>query len=389
MKKCLISLLCFLPIVSLAQNVVSYTATSKVSQKDADKKAMEGVALQIGAQVKYTFETQTIEKSDGSIERTADSKKTVSTNILLKGAKISVGERQGGLYKSTVSVDLDQLSSKILLDLETRIRKQVKSKDSLVRLDMLDRDYRKMETDMIALEKLVVSYDEQIENLSFLKKVPKELLLESTLGELTEFLISSMSSLKFETKLERDTLFVVVQDFAGAIANFPIVLTQDKKNLLTGKTDAKGVVAFPLSQIKKNKPSGEVNVHADMNFRFVRQSALHSTTVSYASEMKGSKYSLVCNATPGECFAVQKILNEAGYNVVQEKGENELSVHLLFSDKPNSQKTLYNTRATVSFKVGDKELVEQVQGVGRDAESAHLKAISKVRASTLEKIFGN
>lgn len=388
MKKCLISLLCFLPIVSLAQNVVSYTATSKVSQKDADKKAMEGVALQIGAQVKYTFETQTIEKSDGSIERTADSKKTVSTNILLKGAKISVGERQGGLYKSTVSVDLDQLSSKILLDLEN-IRKQMKSKDSLVRLDMLDRDYRKMETDMIALEKLVVSYNEQIENLSFLKKVPKELLLESTLGELTEFLISSMSSLKFETKLERDTLFVVVQDFAGAIANFPIVLTQDKKNLLTGKTDAKGVVAFPLSQIKKNKPSGEVNVHADMNFRFVRQSALHSTTVSYASEMKGSKYSLVCNATPGECFAVQKILNEAGYNVVQEKGENELSVHLLFSDKPNSQKTLYNTRATISFKVGDKELVEQVQGVGRDAESAHLKAISKVRASALEKIFGN
>ena len=196
MKKCLISLLCFLPIVSLAQNEVSYTATSKVSQKDADKKAMEGVALQIGAQVTYTFETQTIEKSDGSIERTADSKKTVSTNILLKGAKISVGERQGGLYKSTVSVDLDQLSSKVLLDLE-QIRKQMKSKDSLVRLDMLDRDYRKMETDMIALEKLVVSYNEQIENLSFLKKVPKELLLESTLGELTEFLISSMSSLVF------------------------------------------------------------------------------------------------------------------------------------------------------------------------------------------------
>ena len=37
---------------SLAANVVTYTATSKVSQKDADKKAMEGVALQIGAQVK-------------------------------------------------------------------------------------------------------------------------------------------------------------------------------------------------------------------------------------------------------------------------------------------------------------------------------------------------
>ena len=67
-------ILFLLPAVAMAANLVTYTATSKVSQKDADKKAMEGVALQISSNVKSSFETRTIEKKDGSIESTADSK---------------------------------------------------------------------------------------------------------------------------------------------------------------------------------------------------------------------------------------------------------------------------------------------------------------------------
>ena len=183
-------ILFLLPAVAMAANLVTYTATSKVSQKDADKKAMEGVALQISSNVKSSFETRTIEKKDGSIESTADSKKSVSTNVLLKGAKIVPGAKKNGMFQSTVTVDLDMLASKILLDLE-QSKIQIKSLDSLVRLDMLDRDYRKMESDMIKLEKLTDDYNALLDNLSYIQAVPKELMLESTLNELTEFLISS------------------------------------------------------------------------------------------------------------------------------------------------------------------------------------------------------
>ena len=375
------SLLFLFPTVALAANMVSYTATSNVSQKDADKKALEGVAMQIGAKVDSKMETHLSEKADGSIEKTTDSKKSVSTNVLVKGAKIVPGPKQNGLFQSTVTVDLDQLASK------DQVKVQMKSKDSLIRLDMLDRDYRKMESDMIQLEKMARTYDEHLEALSFVQAVPKELRLETTMGELTEFLISSMQTVKLDAEEKDGNLRVVVSDFAGPIANFSVALTQDGKNVAAAKTDAKGVVNFNLKKIKNLKPSGDLTVHADMNFKFVRQSALQNVNVSYGAKKTGVAYRLACKGAAAECGALQKFLTDAGLSIADKAGIPELSVTLEFSDKDNSSKTLTTSRATVKFSCADKELVDQPQGVGRDAEAAHVKAISKLSASRILETF--
>ena len=378
----LIPFVLFATGLSLAANLVSYTATSKVSQKDADKKAMEGVALQIGAQVKSSFETHTVENADGSIESTADSKKSVSTIVLLKGAKIQPGPKTNGLFQSTVTVDLEMLASKILLDLE-QIKRKMKSLDSLIRLDMLDRDYRKMEGEMIKLEKLAVDYNDQLNSLSFMQKVPAEMRLESTLGELTEFLISSMQTVKLETELVSGNVKVTVSDFAGPIANFPLVLTQDKKDVSNAKTGNDGVAVFKIKNIKKLKPSGEVTVHADMNFKFVRQSALQNKTVSYGSAKTGKSFRLACNGSVAECGALQKFLTDAGISIADAANLPEISASFKFSDKPNSSRSLYTSRATIKLKNAGKEVVLQPQGVGRDAEAAHVKAISNIPVSQI------
>ena len=378
--------LLFLSGLALAANTVTYTATSKESQKDADKKALEGAAMQIGAKVDAKMETRLSESADGSIQKTTDSKKSVSTNILLKGAKIQPGPKQNGMFQSTVTVDLDQLASKILLDLD-QVKVQMKSKDSLIRLDMLDRDYRKMEADMIQLEKMADQYNDHLEALSFVQAVPKELQLETTMGELTEFLISSMQSVKLEAEEKDGNLRVVVSDFAGPIALFPVALTQEGKNVAAAKTDAKGVVSFNLKKNKKLKPSGDLVVHADMNFKYVRQSALQNVAISYGAKKTGVAYRLACKGAVAECGALQKFLMDAGLSIADKAGLPELSVTLEFSDKDNSSKTLTTSRATVKFSCADKELVDQPQGVGRDAEAAHVKAISKLSASRILETF--
>jgi hypothetical protein len=378
--------LLFLSGMALAANTVTYTATSKESQKDADKKALEGAAMQIGAKVDAKMETRLSESADGSIQKTTDSKKSVSTNILLKGAKIQPGPKQNGMFQSTVTVDLDQLASKILLDLD-QVKVQMKSKDSLIRLDMLDRDYRKMEADMIQLEKMADQYNDHLEALSFVQAVPKELQLETTMGELTEFLISSMQSVKLEAEEKDGNLRVVVSDFAGPIALFPVALTQEGKNVAVAKTDAKGVVSFNLKKNKKLKPSGDLVVHADMNFKYVRQSALQNVAISYGAKKTGVAYRLACKGAVAECGALQKFLMDAGLSIADKAGLPELSVTLEFSDKDNSSKTLTTSRATVKFSCADKELVDQPQGVGRDAEAAHVKAISKLSASRILSTF--
>ena len=80
-------------------------------------------------------------------------------------------------------------------------------------------------------------------------------------------------------------------------------------------------------------------------------------------------------------------LESPGLSIADKAGIPELSVTLEFSDKDNSSKTLTTSRATVKFSCADKELVDQPQGVGRDAEAAHVKAISKLSASRILETF--
>ena len=207
------------------------------------------------------------------------------------------------------------------------------------------------------------------------------------MGELTEFLISSMQTVKLDAQEKDGNLSVVVSDFAGPIANFPVVLTQDGKNVAVAKTDAKGNVNFNLKKVKNLKPSGDLTVHADMNFKFVRQSALQNVNVSYGAKKTGVAYRLACKGAAAECGALQKFLTDAGLTIADQAGIPELSVTLEFSDKDNSSKTLTTSRATVKFSCADKELVDQPQGVGRDAEAAHVKAISKLSASRIQEMF--
>ena len=66
---------------------VTYTATSKKSQKEADMLALEGLAKQLRTNVSSEFVTEVKEDAKGNVTSTAKSTKNTSTNMVLKGAK--------------------------------------------------------------------------------------------------------------------------------------------------------------------------------------------------------------------------------------------------------------------------------------------------------------
>ena len=210
--------------------VLTYTATSKKSQKEADQLALEGLAKQLRTKVSSEFQTTVKEDAKGNVSSTAKGMKSTSTSMTLKGAKLSQGPRSKGVFQSTATIDTDQMASKILMDLNS-IRAQMKSKDSIIRFDMVDRDYRKMGVDMVALEKLADSYTELLEDLSCVQKIPQDLKLETTLGELKEYLISGMGSLKIETDLTSEALMVTVTDFAPGWARCRLALRSSPLSL--------------------------------------------------------------------------------------------------------------------------------------------------------------
>ena len=365
---------------------VTYTATSKKSQKEADMLALEGLAKQLRTNVSSEFVTEVKEDAKGNVTSTAKSTKNTSTNMVLKGAKVTPGPKTNGKFQSTATIDTDQMASKILVDLEA-IRKDMKAKDSIIRLDMFDRDYRKMGVDMVALEKLADRYNESLEDLSCVQKVPAEMKLESTLGELKEYLVSGMSSLKFETDLTSEALIVTVADYMGPVVGFPLALTQDSRDIAHEKTNEEGEAVFSLAQVKKLHPSGDVTVHADLNFRYVRQSAVISKTVHYDTDVAACSYTLECEGPTEACGALRGHLIASGISISDKASLPKMKAKITSADKMNTSKTLCTSRITVAIEAGKQSISEQAQGVGRDEGIAQATAVKKVNATRLHDAF--
>ena len=83
---------------------------------------------------------------------------------------------------------------------------------------------------------------------------------------------------------------------------------------------------------------------------------------------------------------MQKFLTDAGISIADAANLPEISASFEFSDKPNSSRSLYTSRATIKLKNAGKEVVLQPQGVGRDAEAAHVKAISNIPVSQISDL---
>ena len=367
--------------------ILTYTASSKKSQKEADQFALEGLAKQLRTKVSGEFETRMTEDAAGNVKSTAKSVKNTSTNMVLKGAKVVAGPKSGGKFQSTATIDTDQMASKILIDLES-IRKEMKAKDSVIRLDMVDGDYRKMGIDMLALEKLADRYNENLEELSCVQKVPKNLMLESTIGELTEYLISGMASIKMETDLTSEALIVTVRDYNGPIVGFPLALTQDSKDIAHEKTNEEGEAVFSLAQVKKLHPSGDVTVLADLSFKYVRKSAVISQSVHYTSDVAACSYFLECDGPTEACGALRGHLIESGISISDNTSLPKMKAKITSADAMNSSKTLCTSRITLSLEAGTQSVTEAAKGVGRDAGIAQATAVKKVNATKLHQMFG-
>lgn len=370
---------------AFAENIITYTATSKVSQKDADKQAMAGVAKQVRTQVKSEFETTMKEDSQGNVSESSKSFKGTYTDVVLKGVKITVGPKSNGVFQSTATLDLDQLTSKLLLDLNT-IRTDMKARDSVIRISLQAADYRKVASDMQGLEKLADKYNATLEELSMFQAIPSDMRLENTLAELMDFFENALANLKIETDVTSEAIMVTVSDVMGPIVNFPIVITQDHRDILRDKTDENGELALPLKKVRAKKPTGQVTVLSDINFKYLRKAAVAPQVVEYGSEKMSCAYRLNCSGDALECGALEKFISDAGIPLQDKKDLPELKATISFNDKANGN--LVTSKATVVLSYDDAKLTEQPQGIGRDADAAHTKAIGKMNANKIVNAFG-
>ena len=161
-----ISLLLFAGI-AFAGKVVTYTATSDVSQEEANNTAMAGVAKQISARVQAK---QTLEKKEttaagkSSISENYRSQSNVESNVKIKGVVVTPIKVSKG-YKATATLDLDEYTADIQLQMKT-IKQELTALESSIREGKSKRQYAVAVNALNQAKEKIRTYDNLVEQLS-------------------------------------------------------------------------------------------------------------------------------------------------------------------------------------------------------------------------------
>ena len=119
--KSLILCACLAVVPSIAGKIVTYTATSTISQEDANNSAIAGVAKQVKSQITAT---QTLTKyediTDGKsvLGETYRAKNNVKSNVVLKGVQVVPVKADKG-FKATATLDMDEFTADLQFRLKT------------------------------------------------------------------------------------------------------------------------------------------------------------------------------------------------------------------------------------------------------------------------------
>ena len=158
--KSLILCACLAVAPALAGKIVTYTATSTVSQEEANNSAMAGVAKQIKSQVSAT---QTLTKyediNDGKsiLGETYRAKSNVKSNVVLKGVKVVPIKVDKG-FKATATLDMDEFTASLQFRLKT-LQQDIAKLEKSARKAIDTRTYANAASDLEIAEDKVNEYN--------------------------------------------------------------------------------------------------------------------------------------------------------------------------------------------------------------------------------------
>ena len=122
-------LLLSLSVAAFAGKVITYTASSEVSQEQANNTAIAGVAKQVSSTVVTDDKLRTEDVSAGGkekISQTYTSNKNVKTNVDLKWVKVTPLPKDGKKFRATATLDVDEMTNNIRLQMATAKEKLAK-----------------------------------------------------------------------------------------------------------------------------------------------------------------------------------------------------------------------------------------------------------------------
>ena len=380
---------CLAASAAFAGRVVTYTATSTVSQEDADRAAAAGVAQQISTDISSSRTTHKAESSqNGEWESSHSYSETnkLRSNLTLQGMTIRQGEKQGRKYTSTATLDIGQATTRIRYKMQD-IQRTANKKSELIRKYVMTRDIPKAIEEYETLRPLQRPYAEQLENLSLFEQVDSSYFLNTNEAELAELINGVLSKLQYTWKVPMPqkliagdaTVMLCITDSSYAVPGIPLFATQNGKVLTQARTDADGCAEFQMHRLAMERGQHTISIEPGLSAEFVRDANMKSLNLTYSAEPRICKYNLICNEKAIVCGALDELLGKWG---------------LTKNPSGKSLRATFNSQNQKSFQAGSTELIsldltlslsaqgfsytDTKKGVGQNVDAAKITAISKM-----------
>ena len=403
-------------IPALAGRIITYTASSSLSQEDANNAAMAGVAKQIVSTVNASqtvSKTETTRDGKSVLGENFFSNNNVTSDIQLKGVSVVPVKTDGKMFKATATLDLDEFTSDLQFRIKT-IKMSVARLETEARDAVKNRKYGKAANALKDAKAQIPEYEGLIEKLGKVYPLNDSHRLVHHLPEIENQLVAELSAVKMEgpagslelTTAEMPEWKLLVKDTQGPLSDFPVLVRQGSKTLAEKRTDENGYATFRLKNASFAAGPYVIEVQPNLPRDLMRAAGLDQVvSISYKVKQKRCEIRLSCNENDNVCSAVEDALEKksifpvmgnnasAGRNTMT--GDNAPpdfnAPEVNFSISATERGSLSTGNGSLkSFDVsismtGEKlNFQTHVKGVGKTPTDAAIKAIQKADFGKLQ-----
>ena len=399
MKLHVLILSMILAVQAFAGRIITYTATSNVSQEDANNAAIVGVAKQIVSQVNAS---QTLTKSeitrDGSstLDETFFSSNNVKSNIKLKGVTIVPEKTDGKGFKATAKLDMDEFTADIQFQMK-RIKEDIAKYESSAREALANRLYAKAANDLESARPLVPEYERMLWQLSKVYPLNDSHKLVHDLSGIEASLLAKLSKITLQgpsesftlTKSEMPEWGVQVSDDQGALSGFPLIAKQGRQTLSEKRSDESGRASFVLRKVNFEKGPYTITVVPNLPMGLLKSAGLdQGIEVSYEVSQKRCEIRLECKQIANLCSAVENALSQKSIFTTDNAKAPLLKTQFTSTSRGSigsGNNAMSSFDVTFSLKGEKISFTAKSKGVGKNELDANVKALQKMDFADLQK----
>ncbi|MCR5027738.1 MAG: hypothetical protein K6A31_00590 [Fibrobacter sp.] len=374
--------------------MVTYTATSTVSQKDADEQAMAGLAVQIRANVSTARSMQKSEvKNSKSSKLNSQYSESihVKSELALDGIELKHQQLAKEKWQSTASFNTDKAASLLRKKMRDANAK-AHTLDSLIHAALARHQYDVAIDAFGEIAPLQLSHQRALADLAIFEPLNKTddfgidlFALQAQISEAIEHLeITAIDSVP--NQIQNNTLgpFTFrVQDEIGTLNGMTVLAEQGKKIVAEAKTDSNGLVHFTLRNINTFQGSHEVVFRIRLP-RFGNRKPQTEYKVTYTSDAPNCSYALDCNGDGASCIAIENFLSRIGFEESRDGKKLHVQIQTLDTQVFNGgPKKIYTVQLSVSMTGEGIHFNQQLKGSGSSEHSAKSNAIYKISSQEI------